>query len=243
MHLIGKNIMVKSHFYDDHCNWAMKNHMYSDMVNVQLVERSIKTFALLAFFDKRFNKWFSISFDKKHLNIRKQAYEYILQYQKEHNCSNNDNDSLVFDFNVAGTSFRQDEINDFLNCYLNLDSYVSDHYNSSFTRIEEDYMYDEKIYKYSDIPVMHINFETEPENQHDKYAVKVLVGNTEYVQEHIGYVPAEISEQFSKVIMTNGSMSVECYINGGEYKIFHAEYDIQKGVDNYFISLKTIYTP
>lgn len=232
---------IKTVFYDDYCKNLFIKYKYLDMIEPRIEQ--FKKNRALCFTDQKTNVKSKLYCDRDYYDVLDSMLNYITEYQQNNKEVNIITDNENFDFNVSGTSFRQDTIRFIVDYIPNINDYISETYISKFSKLEEDYMLNTKIYKYEDVPIFHIDFETEPENPHDCNAVKVLLGTNEYSLEHVGYVPRDINKRFAEVIMSNGSLEVECYINGGDYKIVFDDENIKTGHDDYFISMKIKYKP
>lgn len=232
---------IKTVFYDDYCKNLFIKFKYIDMLELRIEQ--FKKNRALCFTDQKTNVKSKLYCDQDYYDILDSMLNYIIEYQQGHRKDDIKTNIETFDFNVSGTSFRQDTIQSMVYYLSNINDYISDTFASDFSQLEDDYMLNTKIYKYEDIPIFHIDFETEPENPHDCNAVKVFLGINEYSLEHIGYVPHDINERFAEVIMSNGSLEVECYINGGDYKVVFDDENIKTGHDDYYVSMKIKYKP
>lgn len=70
----------------------------------------------------------------------------------------------------------------------------------------------------------------EPENPHDKNAVKVLVVNEPFAGFHLGYVPREVAAKLHPTLLSIDVEVVACVIT---------EMDAEEGTANLYVSLKT----
>lgn len=134
--------------------------------------------------------------------------------------------------NIAGTSFRQDEIKD-------LGTY-NDDYDMTKKEIIDSFMYDEKIYQFSFCPHS-VVLEEEPDNPHDPNAIKLLIDNV-----HVGYIKRGSCAHVKKLIRNDKIKSLTASIYGGKYKIVKSEFDdekfeevykLEKGESDFFVSL------
>ena len=114
--------------------------------------------------------------------------------------------SLVTEnFNVAGTSFHQEAIED-------LGSENSLYEYTKKELIDEGYE-DEKIYQYEFFPEK-VELVEEPENPHDPNAIKVIVDGA-----HIGYIKAGSCAHVKKLLQSGTVSDISAEIYGGKYKI------------------------
>lgn len=132
-------------------------------------------------------------------------------------------DDLVTDnFFVAGTSYRQEDISS-LACENDLYSYTK-------KELIDDSHDDEKIYQFEFFP-SNVQLIPEPENPHDKNAIKVVVDGV-----HIGYIKAGSCSRVRNLLNSGKITSIEAEIYGGNYKILYQD-------DNEKYQLETGSTP
>lgn len=115
-------------------------------------------------------------------------------------------------FKVAGISFHMDDIMEKL-------AYENENYNLAKKQIIDDYMYDEKIFRY-DFPVGKVELIPEPDNEHDKNAIKVVVDGV-----HIGYIKNGNCSHVKNLLSSGRVTSIDCSIYGGDFKMVYENSD------------------
>jgi len=125
--------------------------------------------------------------------------------------------------NVAGTSYRQNEI-------LSL---ISENDDYDLKKNELIDLFDlsdgecEKIYKY-EIEDFDAILQEEPENEYDKNAIKVVISGI-----HVGYIKKGSCSHIKKLIANGNIQRITARIYGGDYKMITCDYDFDKDKDVY----------
>lgn len=117
-------------------------------------------------------------------------------------------------FKVSGTTYRLKEVNQAIR-YIDQNEGI-DKYEGLTNKEIREYGYD-RVYKYAHFDTKNFSLESEPENEYDKNAIKVLVNGI-----HIGYVPKENAKVLIEFIKkpkntTGGTLK----IIGGIFKEFN----------------------
>lgn len=127
-----------------------------------------------------------------------------------------------FYFNVAGISFKEDEIKE--NLLLK-----NDEYSMTKRELIDFAETDVKIYKYIG-DIAKVELVPEPDNPYDKKAIKVIADGI-----HIGYVPKDWNERTGSTLRNHEITRISCELYGGPYKILVWDYDDYKDKDIYTI--------
>ena len=118
------------------------------------------------------------------------------------------------DFKVAGISYRRDTIIDFL-------TEPTEEYGMTKKQIEEEYLLDEKIYKYESAELA-CTFVPDPSNPHDPNAIKVIANGV-----HVGYVPKDRTSEV-RDYLSKDNLDIRACLTGGPYKIVSEDEDSEK---------------
>lgn len=131
-------------------------------------------------------------------------------------------------FKVAGISRRQRAIEGNL---------LTENYEYSLSKKElvDSGMLDERIYKY-DPTVMDASLVPEPDNPKDPNAIKVLVNGV-----HIGYVPAEKTDNVKELQSSKQVHSITCEFYGGPFKVISEDYDDENDKEIYTVEKESHY--
>lgn len=118
-------------------------------------------------------------------------------------------------YDIAGLNYHEKDL-------LEMSS-ESEEYGMPKSKIIDEGKQDEHIYKY-DFPTS-AKLEKDPENEHDKNAIKVLVGGR-----LVGYIPAKDAVEVGEILATKAVESITAYIEGGPFKVYDSESEeIEKG--------------
>ena len=117
----------------------------------------------------------------------------------------------TYSFKVAGTSYRQNQIQGICKDYVNPE------YQYSKKELLEECLEDTRIYKY-DCIMYNVTLQPEPDNKYDPNAIKILVEGI-----HIGYVPKEKCASVKKILASGQIASITCIFCGGPYKILNSD--------------------
>lgn len=127
-------------------------------------------------------------------------------------------------FNIAGTSFRQDEIFSLAK--------ENDEYEMTKKQLIDEGYEDERVYMYYFNPKK-TELIPEPDNEHDPNAIKVVAQGV-----HIGYVKASDCAYIKELMESGRVSSYGVDLEGGPYKIVtedeDGEYQLEKDEDDYF---------
>lgn len=127
-------------------------------------------------------------------------------------------------FNIAGTSFRQDEI-------FSLAQYNDDYRLTNKELVEQGYE-DERCYKYYFNP-KGTQLIPEPDNEKDPNAIKVVTGGV-----HIGYVKASDCAHIKELMESGNVSSYGVDLEGGPFRVVSEDEDgklySESDVDDYF---------
>ena len=115
---------------------------------------------------------------------------------------------IKYSFYVAGTSYREDDIE-----YSLL--VENDEYSMSKRELVDLGLVNEKIYKYEP-NYSNVSLIPDPENDYDENAIKVVVDGV-----HIGFVPKDRTRRVANMLKKDPEIS--CSIYGGPYKIVEEE--------------------
>ena len=126
-------------------------------------------------------------------------------------------DCESYNFAVAGVRYHEDEI---------IEGLMDENPDYELTKkeIKEDGLEDTYLYKY-DVAFVDVDFVSEPDNQYDPNAIKVVADGV-----LVGYVPAKKTKAVRKIMDEKKIIKSQCQIYGGDYKVL--EYDsssIRKG--------------
>lgn len=115
-----------------------------------------------------------------------------------------------YHFHAAGVYYHKNDIVENL-------LFENSEYDLKKSEIIDFSMVDEYIYKYEKYFGI-VELVPEPDNPHDKNAIKVIVDNV-----HVGYVPADITEKVKNILDTKDIVKIDCEIYGGPYKVLPDE--------------------
>lgn len=140
------------------------------------------------------------------------VYQKEQAYLKKKNAAKKANILFKDSFKVAGVAYRKDQLNLLIKSLV--DDFGTDYYGGLSNKDIEEYGYD-KVWKYEGYFTLDVNLATEPDNEHDHNAVKVIANGY-----HVGYIPATQARKI-KVFLDNetpyrGMISVA----GGPFKYF-----------------------
>lgn len=128
-------------------------------------------------------------------------------------------------YDIAGINYHADE--------LPALGSLSDDYRMSAEKIVEEGREDEELYKY-DFPTS-AQLVPDPENEHDKNAIKVIIAGT-----FVGFVPAVSAVEVGEIISTKKVKSVTAFIEGGPFKKYNSDTEeIEKG-ENVYSGIVTV---
>lgn len=117
----------------------------------------------------------------------------------------------------------------------NIENIISKKSPINFEYIMEKFSKDTKtLWKYDTLKINGITYAKEPNNKHDKNAIKIMCDYTQ-----IGYIPAENNINFAKLIDSNQIYSSYIVITGGPYKTKSAKDIIINSVE-YHVTLKVL---
>lgn len=108
-------------------------------------------------------------------------------------------------FNIAGTSFREDEI-------IKNFAEENDEYNLPARELKEIYEDGGRVYKYDFLTAVP-EIRPEPENEHDPNAIAVYSDGIQ-----IGYIKSGSTAHLRKVLKDRNIISMKLNITGGDYK-------------------------
>lgn len=122
-------------------------------------------------------------------------------------------------YDIAGLSYHEEDL-------ANI-AQKSEEYEYTKKQIIDNELEDEKLYKYT-FPSFG-KLEKDPQNEHDKNAVKVLCGGV-----HIGFIPAKNAVEVSEIMDKKKITRVFIAIDGGEYRLYDSDSNtITRGEDRY----------
>lgn len=122
-------------------------------------------------------------------------------------------------YNIAGLYYRKEALSEIAE--------ESEEYGYSKKKIIDNDLEDEEIFKYS-YPTFG-KLQKDPENEHDKNAVKVLCGGV-----HVGFIPLDKAVEVGEIIDTKKIINVFVSIEGGEYRYYDSvDEKIKEGESEY----------
>lgn len=121
--------------------------------------------------------------------------------------------------NIAGTSFRQNEIKS-----LGMEN---EYYSMTKKELIDECMENETIYQI-DFSPNSVELIEEPNNEYDPNAIKVIIDNV-----HVGYIKKGSCSHIKKLIRENKICNISADIHGGKYKRVSYEYDVDSDRDIY----------
>lgn len=136
----------------------------------------------------------------------------------------------------AGKVYRVTGVQHYVDNLLQLGCENSD-YNMTKRQIIDNFMTDERIYKYS-FYGSKVTLLPEPTNPYDPNAIKVIIDG-----QHVGYIKKGSCKHLLKMIAENRIHGIDCDIGGGPYKyVYESEdeygkYELDKGDLNYSVTL------
>ena len=154
-----------------------------------------------------------------HQNTIEQLSRSIDEFAPAEQTESSATSAVKKTYRLAGTSFCLDNI-------MQL-AIENPDYDMTKKEIIEADMTSERIWLYDFYPET-VELVPEPENPHDKNAIKVLIDGL-----HVGYIKAGSCAHLLKIINESRIRSIECRISGGPYKIVTEEYDDEKDKDVY----------
>lgn len=119
-------------------------------------------------------------------------------------------------FGVAGTSFRQKALKD----YMEADG-PSDQWSMSRKKLEDEFLIDDTVWKYEPAYPKIVRFVDEPENKYDSNAIAIYAGDSEDSLFQVGYVPADRIDQVKRV--RDKAKRIELVILGGPSKWYNGD--------------------
>lgn len=206
---------------------------YKDIIDLELTKphKTKKMKKLyLTFKDQYNNKNYSIEFYEAQYNafydFVKKAEYFIKKAKSERRLT----------FNVKGVSFRQDVIKKYVKeCSDNL--IENEEYSKTKRQMIDDFDYNEPIFQYLPLNVRYLKFEEEPDNTHDKNAIKILISSDDTNFYHVGYVPTYENTEFKNLLHEDIELNIECLIYGGKYKMLNDLEEMIKGDKDYYIEI------
>lgn len=118
-------------------------------------------------------------------------------------------------YDIAGVNYCEDALEEIAE--------ESEEYGYSKKKIIDNDLEDEEIFKYS-YPTFG-KLQKDPENEHDKNAIKVLCGGV-----HVGFIPAKKAVEVGEIMDTKKIVNVSVFIEGGEYKRYGSDAEeMEKG--------------
>lgn len=131
-------------------------------------------------------------------------------------------------FHVTGTQYYQD---DFIEKLGELD----DEYNDKASDIKESHFDGDRIYQYY-FGGLKADLIPEPENEHDRNAVKVMVNGIQ-----VGHIKKGSCSHVKNLMASPDFAGIDVEIKGGKYKEIHEDDDgklhIERGEDPFFINI------
>lgn len=124
-----------------------------------------------------------------------------------------------YKFKVAGLSYHLDDL-------WSLEQ-PNDDYDMAKRAIIEDGLEDEKIYK-TFWMIGKTELIPDPDNEYDPNAIKVLMDG-----KLVGYVPKDETAEVKKLLDSGLIKHIASDVTGGNYKIVHSDYDLEKDKDVY----------
>ena len=122
-----------------------------------------------------------------------------------------------YKFKVAGLSYHLDDL-------WSLEQ-PNDDYDMAKRAIIEDGLEDEKIYK-TFWMIGKTELIPDPDNEYDPNAIKVLMDG-----KLVGYVPKDETAEVKKLLDSGLIKHIASDVTGGNYKIVHSDYDLEKDKD------------
>lgn len=122
-------------------------------------------------------------------------------------------------FHIAGTSFRQKEIEQL--------GHENPLYHDTKRELVDSGEIEEKIYLYEFFPTK-VELIPEPDNEHDPNAIKVVIDGT-----HVGYIKKGSCPHVKKLLASGKIIDIDADIHGGKYKIIYEDYDYEKDKEVY----------
>lgn len=195
--------------YEKHRYFPVTRSRYNPSINIEetfseIISRCQKNVGI---YDKaiqdieRMSRAVSLSADNP-INVNSLCLEYETQH-------------------VVGIKYRQKDL-------IQL-ALANPYYSFTKSVLINNNLVNETIWKQEFNPEI-IELTPEPDNAHDKNAVKVIVDGT-----HIGYIKAEECLHILDLIKSNRIVSVSCEISGGQYKRVNEDYDIARDKELYYL--------
>ncbi len=126
-------------------------------------------------------------------------------------------ESKKINFTAAGTSFKQQELEDLLSDIIdfeNLDEKYCGYTNKMIMDLCKEN--NKVFFEYEPLEIPYVDFVPEPTNEHDKNAIKIMAGVDEDPMYHIGYVPKLFLKEIIDII--DDVDYIDGKILGGKYK-------------------------
>lgn len=195
----GNIILWVEHQHKDFNRRFHEHFYYKEMSNIILKKKGFlnNTYIQFDYGEDYSLQNVKLFFDKKDEYILEKIIENINKYQ----CLDPRKKITHFTFDVAGTSYRQENIKKL--------AVKNEDYNLPNKEL---YSYLEKIYEY-EFPVDNVEIIPEPENQYDKNALKVVANGI-----HIGYIKKDETKKVKKIIDSDNKKEIKIKIEGGKYK-------------------------
>lgn len=130
-------------------------------------------------------------------------------------------------YDIAGLAYHEEVLDEIRT--------ESDDYAMSAKKVKEADREDERIYKY-DFPTF-AKLEKDPTNEHDKNAIKVLVGG-----HVIGFIPAKDAVEVGGILDQKKIESISALIEGGPYKQYDSDSEeFETGEEHYSGIVTVVY--
>lgn len=164
-----------------------------------------------------------------------------VKFQSNFNTNNNQLGKVKFE--VAGTFLggRQANINKFFNRKIE-NKEIEKYGGLTNSDIKTKKNIDKEIYEIpqeyeiiAEYPSELIRFEKEPENEHDKNAIRVMIKGMGTV----GYVPKDRNISFAEIIDTKEIKKVVANVSGGNYKLWDGE-ELETDREDYTILITVL---
>lgn len=103
--------------------------------------------------------------------------------------------------------------------------------------IKDNLDYNQKIYKYGKLVIDYVQLLPDDENEYDKNAVKVLIGNEEDDLKFIGYVPKGKAKKV-RTLLEDKEVVINAELYGGKFKYLDTDDEGEDVIENDFMEYK-----
>ena len=244
----GLFLVVNKHGFCKECNTEVRNFIKNSLQDLRQTVASIDPIACINSrdlsqikkcrmdIDDSFGLLFKLEEIRPIAPFFKSSTDDLLSALREYKKTIEDA-FKVERFHIAGTSFRQKEI----------EQMGSENNEYFFTRkeVEEYDLYNQKIYYYDFYPSK-VELTEEPDNPYDPNAIKVIIDDV-----HVGYIKKGSCSHVKKIMHSGVIKNIDAEISGGKYKEYlvdeeeDEEYrdrpELIKDKEDYFVTIEICY--